>query len=75
MEQSHCYMEKDHFLETLITGEMTAVQVMVGLDEDWEQVPRETELGVINVGNIQSLHKGLSLIQRTKGIRATSASA
>ena len=35
-----------HFLDTLITGEVIEVQVIVGLDQDWDQVPIETELGV-----------------------------
>ena len=60
---------KDHFSETLITGEMIGVQVIVGLDQDWEQVPIETELGVINVGNMITSQRTVS---HPKEIRTTS---
>ena len=36
-------LEKDHFLETLVTEEMIGVQVIVGLDQDQGQVQIETE--------------------------------
>ena len=41
----------DHFLETLVTEETIGVQVIIGPDQDQEQVQIETESGVKNVGN------------------------
>ena len=45
-------LEKDQFLETLVTEEMIGVQVIVGPDKDQGQVQTETESGVTNVGNM-----------------------
>ena len=45
-------LEKDHFLETLVTEEMIGVQVIVGPDQDQGQVQIETKSGVTNVGNM-----------------------
>ena len=48
---------KDHFLETLIAGEMIGVQVIVGLNLNQEQVIIETESGVLNVRNAITLQR------------------
>ena len=66
--------KRGHFLETLITGEVIEVQAMVGLDQDWVQVPIETELGVINIGNMIISQRTVPH-PKTKRIRATSANA
>ena len=50
-------LEKDYFLETLVTGEIIGVQVIVGAYQDQGQVQIETELGVTSVGNMIILQK------------------
>ena len=50
-------LEKDHFLETLVTEEMIGVQVIVGPDQDQGQVQIETESGVTSVGNMIILQR------------------
>ena len=50
-------LEKDHFLETLVTKETLGVQTIGSLDQDQGQVQKETESGVTNVGNIITLQK------------------
>ena len=50
-------LEKDHFLETLVTEETIGVQVIVGPDQDQGQVQIETESGVTNVGNTNILQR------------------
>ena len=45
-------LEKDQFLETLLTEEMIGVQVIVGPDQDQGQEQIEIESGVTNVGNM-----------------------
>ena len=43
-------LEKDHFLETLVTEETIGVHIE-GPDQNQGQVQMETEAGVMNVGN------------------------
>ena len=50
-------LEKDHFLETLVTEEVIEVQVLVDPDQDQEQVQIETESDVTSVGNMIILQR------------------
>ena len=59
-------LEKDHSLETLIIEEMIGVWVIVGPDQDQEQVQIEKDLGVTNVGNTIIL-QGTVLHPKKKG--------
>ena len=50
-------LEKNHFLETLVTEEMIGVQVIVGPYQDQGQVKIETKFGVTNVRNMIILQR------------------
>ena len=57
--------EKDNFLDALITEEVLGVWVIVGQDQDQEQVQIETALGVTNVGNMIILQKSFPHPRKT----------
>ena len=52
MIEAETGLEKGHFPETIATIVEIEVQATVGLSQDPEQVPIETEFNVISVGNM-----------------------
>ena len=67
-------LEKDHFLETLVTEETIGVQVIVNPDQDQGQVQIETESDVTCLGNMIILQRTV-LVQGRKGIGANPTDA
>ena len=62
-------LENDNFW--LMLGEMIVVE---GRDQDLEQVLKETELDVSNVGNRTTLPKTVQICQRQSKIKQTNCS-
>ena len=62
-------LEKDHFLETLVTEETIGVQVIVGPDQDQGQVQIETEIRYYKCREYDHFTKDCPYIQGRKGIK------